>query len=62
MSKGYAGCNELHLNTATMMLAVQAYLDSLHLPGKAPRVVGFKEGRDACYVVRTEELKQEPAK
>lgn len=40
----FKGCNELVLNEATMIVAVQTWLTTMFLPYKAPTVTAVKAG------------------
>ena len=54
----FVGPNELHLNQATMMLALQHWLEknTVHVP--AARVVGVKQVNDEFIVMLTTEQKK----
>lgn len=53
------GSNEMRLNTATMMLALQHYFDTvLFTEGKAPRITGIDKDTsryDTVFVVKCDE-------
>lgn len=47
----FQGNNTLLLNTATMMKAVQMWLDSQFLPGNSPQVTGVKTDSNELFRV-----------
>lgn len=56
MKTGYMGNNEIHLNEATVIVAMQEYLNSIHMTGMAPRVrsVTYNAGVNS-FIVKTED-------
>jgi hypothetical protein len=51
------GNNELRFNPATMIEAVQQYLNSLMVPGKSPKVTGVK-WKDDMYCISISDTQQ----
>lgn len=49
------GNNELHLNGATMQVAVQMWLDATFKEGQAPRVVSVLGAGNSGFVVKLAE-------
>lgn len=52
------GCNEIHMNHATVMEALQEYLDK-RMGEYAPRVASIRSNQDTIIVSTSSEDKQE---
>jgi len=50
----FVGTNELHLNQATMMLALQQWLDRSTVSKPAAHVLGIREN-DGTFIVRLDQ-------